>query len=457
MKIGATQRLARFALDLSHRQIPPEVIERAKDCILDTIAVSLYGATKPWSRSVIELIRDGGINGRSTVFGEGWKARAAQATLANGVMAHAFELDNVRQPGAGVHPGATAFLPALAVAEETNADGRALLGAFVAGCEVMSRIGVAAGNSLERRGFHAPGLTGPFGSAVAVGRLLGLNQRQMVNAMGIAGSYSGGLLEFSRSQDGAMVKRLHLGKAAEGGVTAALLASRGFAGPETVLEGKFGFCRTFSDSPKLSRLTHRLGQDFETLNICIKRCACHINAHAPIEALQRLREKIRFELDDIQEIVVAGIEKLVTHHAIYDPKNVMAAQYSIPFCIALSLYFDPADPGSFDDKRLKDKKVLAMMRKVRLKVDPEIEKKGWDRAARVTVLVAKRQRHSELVVHFKGTPRNPLSRSEVENKARKLTRTILSEPRLERLVEVVRRLETTENLSTLGDLMRREQ
>jgi 2-methylcitrate dehydratase PrpD len=135
----------------------------------------------------------------------------------------------------------------------------------------------------------------------------------------------------------------------------------------------------------------------------------------------------------------------------------MAAQYSIPFCIALSLYFDPADPGSFDDKRLKDKKVLAMMRKVRLKVDPEIEKKGWDRAARVTVLVAKRQRHSELVVHFKGTPRNPLSRSEVENKARKLTRTILSEPRLERLVEVVRRLETTENLSTLGDLMRREQ
>ncbi|HZA56800.1 MAG TPA: MmgE/PrpD family protein, partial [Candidatus Udaeobacter sp.] len=218
MKIGATRRLARFALDLSPRQIPPEAIDRAKDCILDTIAVTLYGSTKPWSRIVIELVQDARMSGHSTVLGEGWKAHPGQATLANGVMAHAFELDNVRQPGAGVHPGATAFLPALAIAEEVKADGRALLGAFVAGCEVMSRIGVAAGNSLERRGFHAPGLTGTFGSAVAAGRLLGLNERQMVHAMGIAGSYSGGLLEFSRSQDGAMVKRLHLGKAAEGGV-----------------------------------------------------------------------------------------------------------------------------------------------------------------------------------------------------------------------------------------------
>ena len=83
-----------------------------------------------------------------------------------------------------------------------------------------------------------------------------------------------------------MIKRLHLGKAGEGGVTAALLASRGFAGPESILEGKFGFCQTFSDSPKLPYLTHRLGREFESMNICIKRCACHINAHAPIEALQ---------------------------------------------------------------------------------------------------------------------------------------------------------------------------
>jgi 2-methylcitrate dehydratase PrpD len=452
--MNATQRLARFAVDLSYGKIPREVVERSKACILDTLAVSLYGSTKPWSRTVSGFVRDSGLRGRSTVLGEDFSAQPAQATLANGVMAHAFELDNVRQPGAGVHPGATAFLPAFAMAEDKQADGKSLLTAFVASCEVMSRIGVAAGNSLERRGFHAPGLTGTFGAAVAAGRLLGLNERKMVNALGIAGSYSGGLIEFSRCQEGAMIKRLHLGKAGEGGVTAALLASRGFAGPESILEGKFGFCQTFSDSPKLSYLTHRLGRAFETLNIGIKRCACHINAHAPIEALQMLRTEIGFNPEEVRAIVVSGIEKLVTHHAIYQPKDLMMAQYSIPFCVALSLYADPTDPESFNEDKLKDKNILAMMRKVRLKVDREIEEKGWDRAARVSVALANQRRLSKLVIHFKGTPRNPMSQLDVEDKARKLTRAILSERQLERLVETVKTLEKTDDVSSIGALLR---
>ena len=452
--MNATQTLARYALDLSYRQIPAEVIERAKACILDTLVVSLYGSTKPWSKTVSDFVLASGARGSSTVFGSKRKAPAERAALANGTMAHAFELDNVRQPGAGVHPGATGFLPAFAMAEEKRADGKELLTAFVAGCEVMSRIGVAAGNSLERRGFHAPGLTGTFGAAVAAGRLLGLNEKKLVNALGIAGSYSGGLIEFSRCQEGAMIKRLHLGKAAEGGVTAAQLASRGFAGPESVLEGKFGFCQTFSDSPKLEYLTHRLGRVWESMNICIKRCACHINAHAPIEALQALRSEFQFEPEDIREIEIGGIEKLITHHANYRPTDLMMAQYSIPFCVALSVYFDPTDPANFDERKLNDKKILALMGKVRLKVDHEIEAKGWDRAARLTVDLGKKGRHTKLVIHFKGTPGNPMSGAEVEDKGRKLTRDILSPRQLARLVGTVANLEKLADVSKIGALLR---
>ena len=453
--MNATQSLARYAGKLRYRDIPSEVIERAKACILDTLAVSLYGSTKPWSKTVSEFVRSAGSKGNATILGGKHKASPERAALANGTMAHAFELDNVRQPGAGVHPGATAFLPAFAVAENENADGKALLTAFVAGCEVMSRIGVAAGNSLERRGFHAPGLTGTFGAAIAAGRLLKLTEKQLVNALGIAGSYSGGLIEFSRCQEGAMVKRLHLGKAAEGGVTAAQLAGRGFAGPESVLEGKFGFCQSFSDSPKLDYLTHRLGEEWESMNICIKRCACHINAHAPIEALENLRDELGFRAADIRAITIAGIDKLVTHHANYQPTDLMMAQYSIPFCVALSLYFDPTDPASFDEHKLKDKKITALMKKIHLEVDHEIEEKGWDRAARVTVDLADSRRQSKLIIHFKGTPANPLTTDQVEAKARKLTRGIVSERQLDRLVTSLSQLETVTDVSQIGDMLRR--
>jgi 2-methylcitrate dehydratase PrpD len=446
---GATRLLARYGVNLRYRDIPPEVISRAKDCLLDIITVALYGSTKPWSRTVVQFVKDQGLSGRSTVLGESQAAPAHLAALANGTMAHAFELDNVRQPGAGVHPGATAFLPALAVAEAERADGKAFLTAFVAACEVMGRIGVAAGNSLEKRGFHAPGLTGTFGAAVAAGRLLGLDENEMVHALGIAGSYSGGLMEFSRCEEGAMIKRLHLGKAAEGGVTAALLARRGFAGPDSVLEGELGFCRAFSDTPELSRLTYRLGREFESLNICIKRFACHINAHAPIEALEKLSQQNGFDPRDVREITVAGIEKLVTHHAIFRPKDLMAAQYSIPFCVALSLYYDPKDPESFTEKRISDQKILAMMRKVRLRVDSEIEKKGWDRAARVTLSLKDGRRPSALVVHFRGTPHNPMSAAELREKARNLTRNLISEKKLGRLIESVQNVEKLDDVSKL--------
>ncbi|HTI84441.1 MAG TPA: MmgE/PrpD family protein [Acetobacteraceae bacterium] len=196
---------------------------------------------------------------------------------------------NLTKPGAGVHPGATLVPSALAIAQEQGSSGRELLTAVTAGFEVMYRIGRATMHSNERHGFHAPGTTGPFGAAVAVGHLLKLDTETMTSALWIAGSLAGGLMEFARSGTGAMVKRLHLGRAAESGVLAACLAADGFTGPRTVLEGDAGFLKVFCSEWDLSELTRGLGNEFTSLNLCLKRFPIHMTAHT------RCRRYLSFE------------------------------------------------------------------------------------------------------------------------------------------------------------------
>src|SRR5213592_4148634 len=197
--VGETIRLAEYAAGLRYEDLPTEVIAAAKDAIIDTIAACICGAALPWSRIVIDYAERTGPGGASRILGRGTAVQAPAAALANGALAHAFELDSLTRPGAGAHPGATVLPPALAVAQECRSDGRALIAAFVAGNEVMIRIGRATGHTNEARGFHAPGTTGPFGAAVACGRLLGLDAAKLANAIGIAGSLAGGLLEFARA------------------------------------------------------------------------------------------------------------------------------------------------------------------------------------------------------------------------------------------------------------------
>src|SRR5436190_3940969 len=168
-----TVQLAEYAAGLRYEDLPPEVIACAKDCIIDTVAAGICGSSLPWSRIVIDYAERTGPGGKSRILGRGSAVQAPAAALANGALAHAFELDSLTRPGAGAHPGATVLPPALAIAQERGADGRALIAAFVAGNEVMIRIGRATAHTNEARGFHAPGTTGPSGAAVACARVMG--------------------------------------------------------------------------------------------------------------------------------------------------------------------------------------------------------------------------------------------------------------------------------------------
>src|SRR6266852_2272469 len=261
-----TELLSRYAAALRYEDIPADVVARAKQCIADTIAVVIFGYDLPWSQMVVRFAEKNAAGGNSRILGPGGaRVHAPAAALANGALAHAFEMDNLTWPNSGVHPGATLLAPGLAVAQERGIGGRELIAAVVAGAEVMIRIGRATQHRNESRGFHAPGTTGPFGAAIAGGRLMGLDAEEMCNALGVAGSLSCGLMEFARSGTGAMVKRRHLGRAAESGVLAASLASDGFTGPASVLEGAFGFLPVFcGDEHDAAELTRGLGETYAT-------------------------------------------------------------------------------------------------------------------------------------------------------------------------------------------------
>src|SRR4029078_8826749 len=178
--------------------------------------------------------------------------------------------------------------------------------AVVAGSEVMIRIGRATKHNNEGRGFHAPGTTGPFGGAGAAGRLLKFDNETMTNALGIAGSLSCGLLEFARSGTGAMVKRLHLGRAAESGVLAASPAEDGFTGPHSVLEGPFGFLNVYCGDNDVAALTRGRGAECATRRIMLKRFPVHITSHTSVQAIEDLRREFNYGSDDVTSIHIAG-------------------------------------------------------------------------------------------------------------------------------------------------------
>jgi len=439
---GETVRLAEYAAGLRYEDLPAEVVAAAKDAIIDTIAACICGAALPWSRIVIDYAERTGPGGTSRILGRGSAVQAPAAALANGALAHAFELDSLTRPGAGAHPGATVLPPALAVAQQQSGiSGKALIAAFVAGNEVMIRIGRATGHTNEARGFHAPGTTGPFGAAVACGHLLGLDAAKMTNAIGIAGSLAGGLLEFAKG-DGGTVKRLHLGRASEAGVLAASLADAGFAGPKTVLEGQFGFLRVFCSEFDEAELTKGLGRDFVTTSTVLKRYPVHATAHAAVRAVRDLQAEHGFAGGDVEAVTVTGNQRMVERHAIAEPADLMLAQYSIPFCVAVALFREARDPESYDESALADPQIRGLTRRVKLV--PKAASGHGAMGSTVTLLLADGRRFERHV------DSGLLEAGELPDKFTRLTRGALGEAGAARLFRRLQKLEEEASLDWLG-------
>jgi 2-methylcitrate dehydratase PrpD len=442
----AAQRLADFAVALRYEDIPASVVHRAKQCLTDAVACAVFGRRFPWSQMVLAEALATGAGGPCRLPGISQQTlHVPQAALVLGAFSHAFELDNLRKPPSGVHGGATVALPALAMAQACNAGGRDLVAAIVAGVEVMFRIGNATLHSAETVGFHGPGLTGPFGSAAACASLMRLSSAQTANAFGVAGSMASGLLAFAKSGSGGMIKRLHLGRAAEAGVVAVRLAQRGYEGPLTVLEGKFGLLDAFCEDTDATLLTRGLGEAWEFERLCIKRYPCHVTAHAPVQMLRSFMEQHKFAGDDIAEIAVEASDKVLSHHSEASPADIMLAQYSVPFCLALAAYHDPRDADVFNDRTAAEPRIRDLAR--RICVSAPGDRKGW--SARIVVSLRDGRSFEGASDTFLGCPETPLTDAQLRFKFDRLCKD--APERLRRsLFDELMRIEAFASLETLS-------
>ena len=416
--MNETMTLAAYAAQLRYEDIPSHVLQCARHSICDTLGAMIFGFGLPWSQMINDYALSFGSGGRSRILGPGGRlVQPPMAALVNGASAHAFELDGAAKPSSGAHPGATIFPAALAIAQDRALSGKALVTAFVAATEVLLRIGAATGKSNERRGFHGPSTTGSFAAAVGVGHLIGFDAARMANTLGIAASLSCGLVQFARSGTGGMVKRLHFGRANESGVLAACLAERGFEGPRDVLEGELGFLRAFCDKFDTEKLTAGLGDEFLTPRIYMKRYACHGTCQAPLQGLEDLRGRRTLHADDIEWIEIHGVREMVERHDIRRPTDPMAAQYSVPFSIALSFFRDPKDPRSFDASAIGDRNILNLCQRIGLFEDDEVGKSG----VLIKVGLKRGETLIERVTRVKATPAWPATRDDVHEKFSLLT------------------------------------
>jgi 2-methylcitrate dehydratase PrpD len=452
---NATRELARFAAETPDRAVPPEVLDRIKLSFLDGLGVCLRGTTLPWTRMVRELVQHEGGNAVASLWGAGVRTSLTNAALVNGTAGHAFEMDDIHKESI-VHPNSLAVPVALALAEaDPSLSGRDIATALALGYEVGLRIGNAATTSLFLNGFHPQGTTGAFVAAATAGRLLRLDAALMQHALGIAGSMGAGLMA---AQEGAMVKRLHAGRAAQSGLMAALLAQRGFTGISDVVEASYGgFLSSLSRTPNVGRLLDGLGEDWEAGKVGFKMYPNVTSIHAALDGLRAILVEEGVAAPQIADIQVGCGHMTFVHTAWdYRPVGTTAAQMNMSYGLSVMAQRRNLAAGDYSDDAIADPQILAFMPRITIAVDPEIERRGpaFRHAARVDVRTSDGTSFRREVWHRRGSPENPVSRQEVEEKFAANVDRLLVPSAATRLQSLAAALDVLADAREIVDIMR---
>jgi 2-methylcitrate dehydratase PrpD len=436
------EQFARFAVGYRAAPMSAEVIHHARRAVIDWYAAALPGAVLAPATSLEQALADEVGHGRARLV-LGSPATIRAAALINGTASHIVEVDDIFRE-AIYHPGAPTVAAALALAQAREVSGEAFLRAVVVGYEVSTRIGAAMGRA-HYRYWHNTGTIGCFGAAAAAAEILRLDAARFAHALATAATFAAGLQQAFRMDS--MSKPLHAGRAAEAGVTAALAAAEGVTGSLDILEGDAGFGRAMSDGPDWQKSVATLGRDFHITRITFKNHACCGHTFAPIDGALALQAQHGVQPDDIERIDI-GTYKAALEVAGYDnPQTPAEARFSVKYTVASALAHGSVRLAAFAPARMADPATRALMTRIALGVDPELDAAfPGRRAAHVRMQLRDGRVLTHLQPTRKGDPEQPLTDDELEQKFLELAAPVLGQAAAAALLARLGRIDTLDAL-----------
>ncbi|MBI4488355.1 MAG: MmgE/PrpD family protein [Deltaproteobacteria bacterium] len=453
--MGLTQEVVSFICATRYGDIPPEVIRLAQGFILDGLGVTLAGSTEEGSRILQAYVRRIGGKAEASVVGAGFMAPASKAALANGTAGHAMDYDDTQLStskegvyGLLTHPTVPVLAAVLATGEKEKASGKEILLAYILGVEVECRVADAISPRHYQSGFHSTATIGGLGAASAVGKLLKLREEALARTLGLAASMASGL----RENFGTMTKPLHAGRAAENGVTAAQLAERGFTSAHNILEARRGFFNAMAGGYDEAKIVGRLGRPYfmQQPGISIKPYPSGSLSHPAQDLLLDLVKTHDLHAGDIEAIEV-GTNSNVPNALIYPmPKTALEGKFSIPFCMAIGVSERKAGIAQFKDRKVRDPRIVELMKRVTLYVDEELEALGYDQVrSRVRIKLKGGRTIEGRADVARGHPLKPMSWAEIGEKFRACARLVLSRKNTEDAIDLVANLDRIRSILPL--------
>jgi 2-methylcitrate dehydratase PrpD len=434
-----------------YEQLPPDVVQSAKSALIDALG-ALMAATNPDYPILAQLDRYGTLSGGTgaSIYGTSLRTDPATAALLNGTLAYYCDIES-HHPSANVHAIAVVGPAALALAEYRKSSGRELVSAIVGGIDVAVRVSYALGPAeMYARGLHPSTIAGTFGSTVAAGMLLGLDNEQFTNALGLAGTSTCGLLSWV-DDPSEQSRPLNIGLSAQAGVQAALLAGQGFKGPIDILGGKYPFGPAFTGQWDHDALLDEIGQRYEVRNLFFKRNSCCVFIPAGLDGLTSILDENEIAPETIDRVEVRAPKS--SYHVIdNNPLRSHCAQY----VLAVAAYQGSVEFSDImSDRRLEDDRIRALSERITVVGDPalDVAGEGQSVASTTTVVLKDGTTHRREVPDPLGSPANPLTDETLRSKFEALTAPIMTANRQQAIQDAVSAIEEMDDATRLTDLL----